>query len=265
MPEGPIGIFDSGLGGLSIVREVRHELPAEDLLYVADSAHAPYGDKPAAVVEARTLAVAKFLIGRGAKALVVACNTATGVAVDILRRTYAVPIVGIEPAVKPAIAATRSGVIGVLATSRTLESSRFEALVSGLRDHTVILTQACPGLVECIEQGQFSAPATRALIERYVAPLVARGADTLVLGCTHYPLVSEVIQSVAGAGVCLVDPARPVAAQVRRRLRERGLLTASGDAGTLRVYTNGDVDYLRAGLPRFGLQDVDVEAFRDEA
>lgn len=257
----PIGMFDSGVGGLSVLREIRAELPFEDLLYVADSAHAPYGDKPALYIEQRALAISQFLIDQGAKALVVACNTATGVAVETLRRQFTLPIVGIEPAIKPAVALTKSGVVGVLATSQTLASRKFEKLVETLRPHAQILTQPCPGLVEQIEQGALAAPATRSLIEQYVTPLLANGADTLVLGCTHYPLVADLIGTVAGPGVRVIDPARAVAKEVRRRLGEERLHGDRGRTGTLRVFTNGDIDRFRAFLTHAGFADFDFRPF----
>lgn len=246
MSAAPIGLFDSGVGGLSVLREVRAELPHEDLCYVADSAHAPYGDKSPAEIEDRAIAIATFLIARQAKALVVACNTATGVAVETLRQRFPVPIIGIEPAIKPAVALTTSGVIGVLATSQTLASQKFRTLVDAWRGQTEVLLQACPGLVEQIEKGDLASDATRSLVAQYVEPLVARGADTLVLGCTHYPFVSAVIQSVAGPQVRLIDPARAVAREVRRRLEERGLLSASTTAGALAVHCSGSADQMRA-------------------
>lgn len=257
----PIGIFDSGVGGLSVLSEVRRELPAEALWYVADSAHAPYGDKPASFIEERALAIAAFLAGRGAKALVVACNTATGVAVDALRRRHDLPIIGIEPAIKPAVAQTRSGVVGVLATSQTLASRKFQTLVEAWRGHTQVLLQPCPGLAEQIEQGAVAADSTRALVARFVTPLVEQGADTLVLGCTHYPFVAGMIGEIAGPGVQVLDPARAVAREVRRRLEEGGLLRPGESEGALRVFTNGDPEPLWRFLLHVGLPGSLPERF----
>jgi glutamate racemase len=251
----PIGIFDSGVGGVSVLREVRRCLPSEDVVYVADSAHAPYGDKSAAFITQRSAIITEFLITQGAKALVVACNTATGIAVDELRRRHAFPIVAIEPAIKPAMALTRSGVVGVLATSQTLASDRFARLVERVRREAPavdVVTQACSGLVEQIEQGD--AASTRALVARCVAPLLAAGADTIVLGCTHYPLIAETIQSVAGTGVTLVDPASAVARELRRRLDERRLLAPVERMGTLRFCTSGPAAQLVEQLSRVGIE-----------
>ena len=254
----PIGLFDSGVGGLSVLREIRRELPYEDVIYAADSGHAPYGDKPAAFITQRAFAMADFLAAQGTKALVVACNTATGIAVDALRARFSMPIIAIEPAIKPAVSLTRSGVVGVLATSQTIASERFAKLVDSFREQAEILTQACPGLVEQVEHGELSSAATRSLVERYVTPLLASGADTLVLGCTHYPLLIEVIRAVVGPDVDIIDPARPVAKELRRRLEQRELLTTVVHEGALHVRTSGPADRVRDVMVRLGFDADDV-------
>lgn len=182
-----VGVFDSGVGGISVLRHIRDSLPSEDLVYCADSLHTPYGGKSPEQIRQRSLALTAFLLEQGAKAIVLACNTATAAAVAALRERYALPIIGMEPAVKPAVAATRSGVVGVLATVGTLKSAQFAALLENYGKGVQVVTQACHGLVECVERGDLDAPATRALVRRYVEPLLAQGADTIVLGCTHYP------------------------------------------------------------------------------
>jgi glutamate racemase len=254
----PIGIFDSGVGGLSVMREIREELPHEDLLYAADSGHAPYGDKRAVFVQQRALAMADFLVQQNAKAIVVACNTATGVAVDALRARWTLPIIAVEPAIKPAASLTKSGVVGVLATSQTIASTKFTRLVDRFGVNVEILAQACPGLAELVERGEVSSDATRLLVEQYVAPLLHKGADTLVLGCTHYPFVIDAIRSIAGPQVEIVDPARAVAKEVRRRLEDRDLLTTAADAGTIRVWTSGSPGLLHDVVARLGFADLDV-------
>jgi glutamate racemase len=213
-----IGVFDSGVGGLSVLKHVRAALPHADLLYVADSGHVPYGDKTSDYIRERSLALTEFLLGRGATAIVIACNTATAAAAAMLRERFALPIVAMEPAVKPAVAATRTGVVGVLATVGTLESARFAALLEQYAGDVEIVTQACPGLVEQVEAGELDNPATRALVERYTRPLLARRADTLVLGCTHFPFVKPLIAAVAGPDVRLIDTGDAVARQLVRRL-----------------------------------------------
>jgi glutamate racemase len=244
-PRGPIGVFDSGVGGLSVLREIRRELPHERTVYVADSGFAPYGDRDADFIERRSDAIVRFLIAQGVKAIVVACNTATGVAVERLRTTYALPIVAIEPAVKPAAAATRSGVIAVLATSATLASARFSSLVGRHGGTVRVIVQPCPGLAQQVESGDLAGAKTRALVEQYVAPLVGHDVDTLVIGCTHYTFLTPIIQQVAGDAVTVVDPAAAVARELRRRLDAAGLLNpASGDAGQAGevFWTSGELD-----------------------
>ncbi len=222
----PVGVLDSGLGGLSVLKALMAELPCERFLYCADCAHTPWGDKSEAFVVERTRAISRFLIDRGAKAVVLACNTATAAAADILRREAAVPVIGIEPAVKPAAAQTRSGVIGVLATRRTTESARYRSLLERFCRGVRVVTVAAPGLMECVERGDLTGPETRRLLEKYLAPILQAGADQLVLGCTHYPFLSGLIAEIAGPGVALLEPGRPVALVTRRRLQDLGLLNA---------------------------------------
>lgn len=242
---GAIGVFDSGVGGLSVLRHIRQALPDERLIYVADSAHVPYGDKPASYIEERSIVLARFLIEQGADAIVIACNTATAAAAATLRSRFSLPIVAMEPAVKPAVAATRSGVVGVLATIGTLESARFAALLEKYAGDVEIVTQGCPGLVEQIERGDLDGPATRALIERYTAPLLARGADTLILGCTHYPFLAPLIREVTGADIALVDTGAAVAHQLRRRMLAELPERTSGTAASSQFWTSGDVQQAR--------------------
>jgi glutamate racemase len=237
----PIGVFDSGVGGLSVLRHIRDELPTQDLLYVADSAHAPYGSKTPEQIQARSLLLAEFLVGQGAKALVIACNTATAAAAALLRERYAIPILGMEPALKPAVAATRSGVVGVLATSGTLKSARFAALLESHGSNVRVVTQAAHGLVECVERGDIDAPATRQLLWQYLEPLLSAGADTLVLGCTHYPFLRGPIRALVGERVVIIDTGEAVARHLRRRLEDEGLLGTDQSPGRARFWSSGDV------------------------
>jgi glutamate racemase len=239
MRKSPIGVFDSGVGGLSVLREIRAALPGEDLHYVADSGFAPYGDRPSEFILQRAEAIVDFFISQKVKAIVVACNTATAVAVQTLRARHTQIIVAMEPAVKPAAAITKSGIIGILATSRTLASESFSRLTERHGQGVQVLLQACPGLVEQVEKAELSGPATEALITRYVASLRARGADTLVLGCTHYPFLSPVIQTVAGPEVAVIDPSAAVARELQRRLQSGELLSSQGKVGTEQFWTSG--------------------------
>lgn len=232
----PIGIFDSGVGGLSILRHIRAQLPHEHLLYVADSGFAPYGDKPEHIVAERSLIIANYLVARGAKALVVACNTATVAAIKALRSHYPdMPIVGVEPGLKPAAAASRSGKVGVLATDMTLHGAKFLALREqvGAASNVEFLLQPCVGLVDQIELGDLGASEINTMLKRYITPLLAQGADTIVLGCTHYPLVrasiEDVIAAATDAPVTLIDTGDAVARQLARLLTQGGLLR--GDVG----------------------------------
>ncbi|MFM2035520.1 MAG: MurI1: glutamate racemase [Pseudomonadota bacterium] len=247
-PRPAIGVFDSGVGGLSVLREIRRLLPFEDLHYVADSAFAPYGDRSAAYIAARTRAIAQFLLTQHVKALVVACNTATSVAVDALRKHINLPIVAIEPAIKPAVGQTRSGVVGVLATRQTAGSASVSKLVAKYGQDVRILLQACPGLVEQVEKGALATPETQALLNRYITPLLNEGADTLVLGCTHYPFLTPLIQEIAGKNVQVIDPAPAVAQQLQRRLMADELL-APPDLQREHPRATGQTAFWTSGSP----------------
>jgi len=227
----PIGIFDSGLGGLSVLREIRALLPHESLLYVADSKYAPYGEKPERFVEARTLQVCRWLADQGCKALVIACNTATSHAVQTLRETLALPIIGVEPGLKPAAAASRSKVVGVLATANTLKSAKFARLLASLEGESRFVCAAGIGLVPAIEQGDVSSPAVRTCLANYLEPMLEAGADTLVLGCTHYPFLMDTLQDMVGDRLAMIDTGDAVARQLARKLTEHGLAAAPAGPG----------------------------------
>jgi glutamate racemase len=255
--DAPVGIFDSGVGGLSVLRHIRAQLPHEHLIYVADSGFAPYGDKPEHVVAERSLAIARFLVARGAKALVVACNTATVAAVKLLRERFPeMPIVGVEPGLKPAAAASRNGKIGVLATERTLAGAKFLQLRDQIAESSgaQFLLQPCQGLADQIEFGVLDSQETSAMLKRYIAPLLAQGADTLVLGCTHYPLVQASIEQVIAAtgarDVALVDTGDAVARQLGRLLDAGKLLRSANAEGPARLegYTSASATALSAAF-----------------
>lgn len=267
----PIGVFDSGVGGLSVLRALRAELPQEDFVYLADSAHAPYGEKGSAHVAERSLAVCGRLLHEcGIKAFVLACNTATAAAVEALRARWPqLPIVGIEPALKPAAALTQTGHVGVLATRGTLQSARFARLLAAQPAQVRFTLQPCDGLAHAIEQAAFAAdandladhPAVAALAARNVAalgPLAGPGAppgaiDTLVLGCTHYPLIERAWQAAAGPAVALIEPGPPVARHTRRLLDAAGLLHGGPGPGRVRLLATGDAAALHRMAQRLGL------------
>ena len=268
----PIGVFDSGVGGLSVLRHIRAQLPNEHLLYFADSGFAPYGDKPEQVVAERSLAVAKFLIDQGAKALVVACNTATIAAIKLLRASYPdLPIVGVEPGLKPAALATRNGTVAVIATEGTLAGEKFLQLreqISSTSKATFLL-QGCPGLVEQIELGELDSGTTRAMLERYLRPLVGKGADTLVLGCTHYPFVrASIEQIVAGSGkadMVLIDTGDAVARQLARLLGASGCENLSQGPARLDAFTTASATALEVAFSSLlGLQQAVAEVAIDK-
>jgi glutamate racemase len=236
---GPVGIFDSGVGGLSVAREIAHALPAEDLLYVADTAYCPYGDREVTEVRTRALAVGRYLQEAGAKLVVVACNTASGAALEDLRAALSVPVVGLEPAVKTAVARTRVGRVGVMATSGTLRSERFARLLRAHADGVRVVPQACPGLADLIEEGHLDGAVLSARLEALTQPLREAGVDIVVLGCTHYAFVEAPLQRVLGSTVTLVDSAPAIARRTAHLLAEGRTARARGDGG-FEVLTTGD-------------------------
>ncbi len=237
----PIGVFDSGVGGISVLKHIRDLMPHENLIYVADSRHAPYGNQTPEFIQERSFWLAEFLLRQGVKALVVACNTATAAAVAGLRERYPdLTIIGMEPAVKPAVAATKTGVVGVLATSGTLKSAQFAALLEHYGQGVEVVTQACVGLVECVEKGALTSSSTKALLKQYVQPLLDAKADTIVLGCTHYPFVRTLIEELVGKDVVLIDTGAAVAKHLKNRLQENQLLRASDEVGGVSFWSNNE-------------------------
>ena len=253
-----MGVFDSGVGGLSVLAAMRHELPHEHFVYVADSGCAPYGERPAAFVIGRATTITDFLARQGAKAIVVACNTATAAAVASLRSRFTLPIVAIEPAVKPAAVRTRSRVVGVLTTTGTASSPNMNKLVTNYGSDVEFVIQPCPGLAECVERGQLASAATRTLVKRYVQPIVDKGADVLVLGCTHYPFLRPLIEEIAGPGIEIIDPATAVARELRRRLDSADLLNTSSVSGTEQFWTTGMVNEVEPVVRLYWRKDAAV-------
>jgi len=261
----PIGVFDSGVGGLSVLRHIHALLPRETLLYFADSAYSPYGDKTEAAVTERSLAIAAFLIEQGAKALVVACNTATVAAIRALRDAYpSMPIVGVEPGLKPGAAASRNGKVAVMATDGTLAGAKFQLLHQQLSQTSAaqFLLRGCTGLADQIEFGELNSPDTSAMLRKYILPLLEQGADTLVLGCTHYPLVRPAIEAIlleaAASHVVLVDTGDAVARQLQRLLDAAGALAAPNGPALrcpIHAFTSGSALKLEAAFTALlGLQ-----------
>lgn len=251
-PTAPIGVFDSGVGGLSVLQALRAELPHERFVYLADSAHAPYGERGDDFVATRSLAIADHLNAQHqVKALVVACNTATAAAIAALRARHpTLPVVGVEPALKPAVARTRSGRVGVMATRGTLNSARFAQLLATMPPRIEFVLQACDGLAHAIERGTVEPAAdaqVHALCQRYTQAMGS--IDTLVLGCTHYVFAQHTLRALLGPGVALLDTGAPVARQTRRLLGAAGALAAEG--GAVQLFTTGDLPALQAAAARW--------------
>ncbi|PSB91687.1 glutamate racemase [Candidatus Pandoraea novymonadis] len=235
----PIGIFDSGLGGLSILKAVRGLLPHASLIYCADSRYAPYGEQTDAFITARTIAIDHWLQSQGIKALVIACNTATAHGIDTLRTKTKYPIIGVEPGIKPAAQASRSGIIGVLATVATLRSEKFQQLLAKhAAEERRFLCQAGHGLVERIETGDIDSPTIINLLETYLQPMLTQGADTLVLGCTHYPFLIPAIRTLVGDSLTIIDTGMAIAKQLVRELETSGLIDGPENFDLMKVRKN---------------------------
>ncbi len=219
----PIGVFDSGVGGLSVVAELLRQCPGQPLVYLADQAHAPYGERPLAEIRTLTEGITRFLLAEGARLVVIACNTASAAALHSLRRQFpGTPFVGMEPAVKPAVQRTRSGHVGVIATAATFQGELFASLLDRYAGDVAVHTQVCARLVPMIEAGELGGERTRQALRSYLDPLLAQGIDELVLGCTHYPFLRPLIEELAGPGVEIIDPAPAVARQTCRVLAQHG-------------------------------------------
>jgi glutamate racemase len=232
----PIGVFDSGIGGLTVVRALRELLPEEDIFYLGDTARLPYGGKDRATIERYSLEIAGLLLAENAKMIVVACNTASALALPRLQQTLRIPVLGvIAPGARAAVRTTRNGKIGVLATRATVASAAYDRAIGAYATDVEVISQACPLLVPLIEEAWLDDPVTREVLERYLSPLLAVGVDTMVLGCTHYPLLEPLIAEVAGPEVNLVDSAFNCAAAVRQALEEQALRNKRAETGRLQV------------------------------
>ena len=258
-----IGIFDSGVGGLSVMRAIRAQLPHAELLYAADTGHAPYGDRTEAFVCDRSERIAAFLRGQGARIGVVACNTATAAAVAALRAAAPeLPIVGVEPGIKPAVAASRARHIGVLATTRTLASEKFRKLAQAHAGDATLVLQACPGLADAIEAADAQGSGLDVLVERYSAPLREAGVDVAVLGCTHYVFARALFER-ALPGVALVDTADAVARQTTRLASGFDIASTAAPAVPLRAWSSGNPRVLEAFAQRWLGLPLAVQAMQD--
>lgn len=260
---GPVGIFDSGVGGLSVLREIHAELPAESIDYIADSGNAPWGDKSADFVRERGLKLGRFLVDRGAKAIVIGSNTGTAGSAEALRSTLTVPVVGIEPGIKPAVAATKTGVVGAIVPALVGGSDRLASLLGRYGTEARVITQPVPGLVEFVEDADLDSPKLRRMVEHYVRPLVDAGADTIVLGSTHYVFLKPVIAELFGPQLTLIETGAAVARQLGRVLEERGL-NAPGDAHRIeRFWTSGDPAHSQRVVSALLGRQVEVEPLPD--
>jgi glutamate racemase len=253
--QSPIGIFDSGVGGLSVLRAIQQQIPHQDLLFLADQAHVPYGPRPLEEVRAFSFAITRFLVSEGARLIVVACNTASAAALHELRLAFPNTLfVGMEPAVKPAAEHTRSGVVGVLATPATFQGALYASVVERFAQGVQILQDTCPGLVLQIELGELDTPTTRMILERALHPMLAQGVDTIVLGCTHYPFLIPQIKEICGPDVRVIDPAPAVARQVGRLLKqldqpgEQNPVSQVTQPANLRFLTSGSPEALQGML-----------------
>lgn len=261
--DAPVGIFDSGVGGLSVWREIARQSPRESTLYVADQAHVPYGPRPEAELRRFSEAIARFLIDAGCKAVVVACNTASAAALADLRHTFPdVLFIGMEPAVKPAAARTRSGVVGVMATPATFQGRLFQATAGRHASGIRLVNQVCEGLAEQVERGEADSPATEAMLRRFIGPMLEAGADTIVLACTHYPFALEAIRRIAGPHVEVIDPAPAIARHLARSLEARELAREASSPPSHRFLTTGAAGALRPAVERWALADPRVEMLR---
>jgi len=240
----PIGVFDSGIGGLTVFKEIATALPHESMIYIADSGYAPYGTRTKQYITARSRLLTRFLLDQGCKLIVVACNTATGASISTLRKEFPVPFIGVEPAIKPAILASRSGHVGVLATEQTFKGEHFKRTSERFNGSGQVHVQAGHGLVELIESGRSESEEARILLERYLTPMILAGVDQLVLGCTHYPFLIPLINQMIPSGVTVIDPAPAVARQTRKVLETSGGINEGTDKPEYTFFSTGDPDQL---------------------
>jgi len=256
----PIGIFDSGVGGLSVLRAIRAQMPEESVIYFGDQGHIPYGPRPMEQIRNFSEAITKFLLEQNAKIIVVACNTASAAALRYLRQRFLdVQFVGMEPAIKPAAEQTATGKVGVLATPATFQGALYASVVERFANGVKLFQNTCNGLVQQIEQGNLDGDETRRILEDALLPMLEKDIDTVVLGCTHYPFVIPLIEEIVGEKVRVIDPAPAVAKQVKRLLEAGGMKSQLSARGDVRFYTSGDRESLKSLLPKLLGEDGVVE------
>ncbi len=258
----PVGVFDSGVGGLSVLRSIREQMPEEAILYFGDQGHVPYGPRSMGQIQSFSAGITRFLLEHGSKLIVVACNTASAAALTYLRENFPdVSFVGMEPAVKPAAETTKTGRVGVLATPATFQGALYASVVERFGAGVELFQHTCPGLVSQIEKGELNSSATRAILEDALHPMLEKNIDTVVLGCTHYPFVIPLIQEVVGGTehVRVIDPAPSVAKQAKRLLEAAGMKNPSGSRASVRFFTSGDVESMKSMLPVLLGETGDVE------
>jgi glutamate racemase len=256
----PIGVFDSGVGGLSILRAMREQMPEENIIYFGDQGHVPYGARPMKQIQDFSEGITNFLLDQGSKLIVVACNTASAAALTYLREKFpAVSFVGMEPAVKPAAETTKTGKVGVLATPATFQGALYASVVERFAAGVELFQNTCPGLVSQIEKGELDSPETRAILEDALHPMLEKNIDTVVLGCTHYPFVIPLIKQIVGDNVRVIDPAPSVTRQAKRLLEVGEMRNSSEINGNVQYYTSGEVALVESVLPKLLQEDVLVQ------
>jgi glutamate racemase len=246
----PIGIFDSGVGGLSVLRAIREQMPEESVIYFGDQGHVPYGSRSIEQIQNFSEGITNFLLEQNAKIIIVACNTASAAALKHLREKFPyVQFVGMEPAVKPAAEHTQTGKVAVLATPATFQGALYASVVERFANGVELFQNTCNGLVQQIEQGNLDGQETRKILDNALLPMLEKNIDTVVLGCTHYPFVIPLIQQIVGDRVRVIDPAPAIAKQVRRLLEVGGMRSTSRSKGDVKFYTSGDPVSLKSMLP----------------
>jgi glutamate racemase len=256
----PIGVFDSGVGGLSVLRAIRAQMPEESVLYFGDQGHIPYGPRPMEQIKDFSEAITNFLLQHHAKIIVVACNTASAAALKYLRERFPdVQFVGMEPAVKPAAEQTSTGRVGVLATPATFQGALYASVVERFANGVELFQNTCTGLVQEIERGNLDGDETRKILGDALLPMLKKNIDTVVLGCTHYPFVIPLVQEICGEKVRVIDPAPAVAKQVKRLLKAGGMKSPLSARGEVRFYTSGEPAALKSVLPKLLGEDGLVE------